>query len=179
MKKIIAILLSAGLFFLFCDKKNTSGPETVTIEDLLVKDNEISGWSRSGDFWLASSSTELAVYIDGAADLYTRHGFVEAVSQTYQGLIEDNTESITIRIYDQANKDNAVALFPDYINENTINPETWSEVGEDARIERFVLGSQIVFHKSSYFVYMEVSSSLEQALDILKSFARNVDRKIK
>ncbi|MBN2103289.1 hypothetical protein JW835_04525 [bacterium] len=172
---LMIILLSIG--FNACDKKSTA-PETLTIEDLLVKDNEISGWSKTGEFWLAGSSTDLYTYIDGAADLYNIHGFVEAVSQTYEGPIEGITSWITINIFDQGSQDNAEALFLQYIDENMSNPELWQEVGEGARIQRYDLATQIVFKKSKYFIYLEVGSSLEKALDILKSFARNIELKI-
>jgi hypothetical protein len=169
------LLLCAGLCT--CDKKNSTGTEIITIEDLLIKDNEISGWSLAGNFWQASSTTDLTIYIDGAAELFQRHGFIEAVNQEYQGTIEESSESITVRIFDQASKDNAGSLFTEYVRD-TSNPETWTEAGDEAIIVRYDLSRQIVFKKDKYFIYMEVSSSLETALDILKSFARNVDRKI-
>ncbi|MFC1569138.1 DUF6599 family protein [bacterium] len=177
MKIVTLILILLSLSLIYCDK-SSSGPETLTIEDLLVKDNEISGWNQTGEFWLASSSTDLYTYINGGAELYKMHGFVEAVSQSYDGPIEGFTESITVRIFDQGSQENVTSLFADYIN-NMSNPEQWTDVGDDARIERFDLGTQIIFRKSKYFVLLEVTSSMEKALDILKSFARNVDLKIK
>ena len=163
--------------FTFCNK-SSSGPEVLTLEDLLVKDNEISGWNQSGEFWLAGSSTDLYTHINGAAELYNMHGFVEAVSQSYEGSIEGFTEAITLQIFDQGSEENVTALFEDYIN-NMSNPEQWTEVGDNARIERFDLGIQIIFQESKYFVSLEITSSFEKALDILKSFARNIDLKIK
>jgi hypothetical protein len=175
LKIFTLLLLTAG--FWSCDKKNSAGTEILTLEDLLVKDNEISGWSLAGNFWQASSTTDLTVYIDGDAELYQRHGFIEAVNQEYQGTIEESSKSITIRIFDQGSGTNAGTLFEE-VSREASNPETWDEAGDEAIIVRYDLSRQIIFRKDKYFVYLDISTSLESALDILKSFARNVDRKI-
>ena len=163
----------------FCSKKNSTQPEVVTTEDLLIKDNEISGWKRTGLHWVANSSGELSNYINGEAVLYTNYGFVEAAKQEYEGTVLGNTETVELRIFDQGKTANAKAVFDEVVRQMS-SPIDWSEgIGTAAKIERFSLSQRIVFHKSKYYISLTISTGVDEALDVLKTFARNVDSKIK
>ena len=48
---IFIFIVAAGLLFSGCTK-DTGNNEALTIEDLLVKNNEITGWTYSGSGWL-------------------------------------------------------------------------------------------------------------------------------
>jgi hypothetical protein len=50
--------------------------------------------------------------------------------------------------------------------------------GEIARIERLPLSQRIVFWKSKYYVSLSITSSLDEGLEVLKTFAGNVLHKI-
>jgi len=179
MKKLSVCLFAAGLIFCGCSKKNTANPTAVTVEDLLLKSNEISGWSASGGGWTATSETELFAHIDGAAPLYTKYGFVEAVEQDYQGSITGTQSVISLEIYDQRTPVNAQSVFNEVVP-TLSNAEVWQSPNlADARIERFMLSQDIVCLKSNYYIKLTVDSNLNEALDVLKTFANNVGSKIK
>jgi hypothetical protein len=162
-----------------CSKKNTTEPTAVTIEDLLLKDNEISGWRKAGNGWIARNENELFSHIDGAAPLYTKNGFVEAAGQDYQGNILGNQTTIMLEIYDQRNSANSKAVFDEVIQQLS-NAETWQDANlTDARIERFELSQNIVCWKSNYYIKLTVESNLNEALEVLKTFTANVGSKIK
>ena len=172
-----------GLFLLFtclffCSKKNATNPKAVSTEDLLTRDNEMSGWTRAGEHWNASSSGDLTNYINGEAVVYTNRGFVEASKQEYQGTVLGNTESVEVRIFDQGSSANAKSVFDELVRQMS-NPLDWSDkVGKEARIERFSLSQRILFYKEKYFISLIITSGSDEALDVLKTFAINVDGKI-
>lgn len=170
---LIIILISS----IVCSKKNSTSPEIVTITDLLPRDNEISGWTRTGNSWWATSSSELNQYINGEEPDYTRHGFVEGAMQSYSGSVLGNSAVVEVRVFDQQSDENAEALFLE-LAARLVNPLDWSEAGEQAKIERFSVSQKIIFQKSNYFVSLTIDSGLDEALNILKTFAANVDTKI-
>ena len=60
-----------------------------------------------------------------------------------------------------------------------VNPIDWSPgAGEEAKIERFPISQRIIFRNSKYYVSLIILSGLDEALDVLKTFASNVDSKI-
>lgn len=177
MKSCIFFVLVFGTLF-FCSKKNPMVDTILAPEDLLLKDNEISGWERSGQCWVASSYGELTNYINGEAVIYTSRGFVESAFQIYQGSVLENTETVELRIFDQGNQKNAESVFDELVNQMS-SPIEWDPgVGEQAKIERFPLAQRIIFWKSKYFIAFSISSGLEEALNVLKTFSINVDSKI-
>lgn len=178
MKQLsVFFLLTVSLLF-FCSKDNSSNPKALTPEDLLIKDNEISGWVRSGDFWTASSAGDLINYINGEAVIYTNRGFVEAAKQDYQGNILGNTATIELRIFDQGAAANAQSVF-DELALQMSNPVNWlTNSGQTAKIERFSLSQKLIFWNSKYFISLSITGETDEALNILKTFANNVDSKI-
>ena len=163
---------------LSCKKKSSTEPEAVTIEDLLVKDNEISGWKRAGDFWVANSSSQLYEYIDGAGDPYIQNGFIEGAYQSYEGKVLEDFESIYLSIFDLAKSENTLAAF-EIVLPTLSSPIDWTDgPGETNRIERFPLSQRILYRKGKYVVDLTIDSGLDEALDALKTFAANVASKM-
>lgn len=151
----------------------------MTPEELLIKDNEISGWVRSGDFLTATSAGELNNRINGEAVIYTNRGFVEAVKQEYQGNILGNTETIELGIFDQGTDENAQSVFDELVLQMS-SPIDWMADSDDwAKIERFPLSQKLIFWKEKYFVSLTVTSGLDEAMNVLKTFGNNVYVKIK
>jgi len=179
MRLRIFLLLIMVLASVQCSKKNTTGPEIASVEDLIIKDNEISGWRRSGEGWVASSESDLYGRIDGAAPPYVQHGFVEAADQNYSGKVLQDTVTVGLRVFDQADTSNARALFGE-LSALMLTPETWqTDKFQNAKIERTQLAIRIVAWKSKYYVSLSITSNLNEALEVLKTFATNVGSKIK
>ena len=57
---LIALLLT--LASAISCSKSTSEPETLSIEDLLVKNNELAGWTYGDERWVARNATELFAF---------------------------------------------------------------------------------------------------------------------
>ena len=173
------ICVSVMIFIsIACSKKESTNTEVVSVADILPRDNEISGWLRTGDSWIASSSGELNQYINGEEPDYTRHGFVEGAMEKYEGTVLGNPVTVEVRIFDQASADNASTLFAELIT-RLVNPIDWSSgAGEEAKIERFAISQKILLWKSKYFVSLTIDSGLDEALNVLQTFANNVDTKI-
>ena len=145
-KMIVLLLFISSL--MVCSKKNSTSPEPVMPEDFLSKDNEISGWTRSGDFWTAGSGGELSSYINGAAALYMTYGFVECAAQVYEGAVLESVETVEMMVFDQGNSNNSQSLFQEVIRQMS-SPMDWQGgVGAEAKIERLPMSQMIVFHRS-------------------------------
>ncbi len=175
-------LLLIGILVIFniisCKKSESTSPEIVTVQDLLPKSNDISGWPTGSDSWYATNNDELTAAINGEAPIYTNNGFVEAAKQSYDGIILGNNILINLRIFDQGSGANSKTLF-DEIVLHLFNPINWTNgTGEEAKIERHSMAQKIVFWKSKYFISISISSGIDEALDVLKTFANNVDTKI-
>ena len=182
---ILPILAYSAIFVLVllslrCEKNTASSDQVLSIEDLLVKNNEITGWSYDGARWLASSISELTTYINGAAEIYQRHGFIEATHQTYRGKIDNADRQLKLTIYNQGNESQAKATYDDP-DIGLVGALDWDNgAGEDAHYIRYSgLSQAMTFYRSKYFVYLEITYDTEESLNILKQFALNVDGKIK
>ena len=174
---ITPILLT--ILVLACSKDSTNTNEIITTEDLLVKNNEITGWVYGGERWMANSITELTTYINGLADVFQRYGFVEAARQSYEGKIDNENRQLQLTIYKQQNEESARAVYedPDLGLGSALQWENGA--GSEAKYVRYGGFSQaLVFYKGPYFVYLQIDYDTEESLIILKLFALNVDSKI-
>ncbi|MBN1348427.1 hypothetical protein JXJ21_03395 [candidate division KSB1 bacterium] len=180
MKKYIAFIGLLVCLFVACDKKEpTKNEDLVTIEDLLVKNNEITGWTYSGESWVANNISELTNYINGEAEIYNRHGFLEAARQTYAGKIDNGNRSIKLTIYNQQTESNA----RDVYNDEDLGMSaaiTWQNgAGSAAHTIRFGLSQALTFYRKQYYVHLDINYDTDESLTILKQFALNVDGKLK
>jgi hypothetical protein len=182
MKSMINYSALAVIFIIVngCTK-DPGNNNTLTIEDMLVRNNEITGWSYSGSGWVANNGSELTQQIDGGAELYIKYGFTEAANQLYQGTINDVSCEIGLTIYNLGTAENTIALFEDP-DLGLTSALTWSDnpAGTVARYIRYSGISQVLcFYRGNYLVYLTMSFDTEESLSILKQFAFNVDEKVK
>ena len=163
-----------------CKKNAASSDEILSIEDLLVKNNDITGWSYDGATWQANNISELTTYINGGAEIYQRHGFIEAAHQTYRGKIDNADRQLKLTIYNQGNENQAKATYEDP-DIGLIGALDWADgAGQEAHYIRYSgLSQALTFYRNSYFVYLEITYDTEESLNILKQFALNVDGRIK
>jgi hypothetical protein len=183
--RMFHIVVYFGIFvFAFwtlqCEKNATESEQILSIEDLLVDNNEITGWSYDGANWLASNISELTTYINGAAEIYQRHGFIEATHQTYRGKIDNADRQLKLTIYNQSDESQAKDTYddPDIGLVGAIN---WNDgAGQEAHYIRYSgLSQAMTFYRGRYFVHLEITYDTEESLNILKQFAWNIDGKIK
>jgi hypothetical protein len=162
-----------------CSKKNSTNLEVVTVEDLMVKNNEISGWNRAGEGWVASSESSLYERIDGMAPPYVSHGYVEAADQNYKGKVLQDTVTVDLMVFDQGNSSNAQALFGE-ISSRLLSPEIWeTQYFQEAKIERLPTLITILAWKSKYYLSLSITSNTSESFEVVKTFATNVGSKIK
>lgn len=174
LSMLVFIIILSG-----CKKSATDNDQIISIEDVLVQNNEITGWSYSGSGWVANNISELTTYIDGAAEIYQRHSFVEAAQQSYRGSIDNNERQLNLFVYNQTNQTEAQATFedPDIGMSGAIE---WSGgAGHQAQyIRNSGLSQALTFFRDKYFIYIEINYDTEESLNLLKQFALNVDGKI-
>ena len=174
------VLGAVVMLNLACSKQATKGEGLLAIEDLLVRDNEITGWSHSGPGWEARSIAELTVYINGLAEIYQRHGFAEGAQQSYAGTIDNGSRVLELSVYEVDSEEDARALFEDPdLGLSGATPWTGG-AGEEAQYVRFGGFSQtLAFYRGTYFVFLGLDYDTEESLNILKQFALNVDGKLR
>jgi hypothetical protein len=174
----IALLLVLGLSLACSEKHTTDNEEIKSIEDLLVKDNEIAGWTYAGAGWVVSIS-ELYGKINGKAKVYEDHGCIEAAHQTFQGTVDGGTRTLGLTVFDQGNQDNARDTYEDP-EVGLSGAVTWTDgAGVASKYARYGGLSQVLaFYNGPYFVLLEMDYDTEESLNILKQFALNVDGKI-
>jgi hypothetical protein len=182
MTRLTFLLLPALLLLGGCKKDSATDPGTAkkAIDALLVKNGEISGWTYAGAAWVANNLSELTTYINGAADTYQRHGFVEAAHQEYAGSIGSTGAQIKVTVYNQASASNAAALYADPALGFTGAVEWTGGAGTAAHYVRINGVAQMLsFHRDGYYVYLELLNvDTDQSLNVLKGFASNIDGKI-
>ena len=179
--KYFRISLSVIFIFLFaaCSKDSTNTNEVITTEDLLVKNNEITGWNYGGERWMANNISELTTYINGLAEVFQRYGFVEAARQSYEGTIDNQNRQLQLTIYKQQNEESSKAVFDDPDLGLSSALQWQNGAGNEAKYVRYGgLSQALVFYKGPYFVYLQIDYDTEESLIILKQFALNVDPKI-
>lgn len=171
---MLVVMLSMG-----CSKNNTTESEILTIEDLLVQNNEITGWSYSGVSWMASNISELTEYINGMAEIYQKHGFTEGAQQSYGGTIDGSGCTIQLIIYNMDTESNAKDMYDDP-DLGLSGATVWTDgAGTEAHYVRYGGLSQVMtFYSNMYFVYLQVNYDSDESLNIIKQFALNVDGKI-
>lgn len=171
---IVLLAIVAGC----SDKQTTDNDDLVAIEDRLVENNEIAGWTYAQAGWVANNVSELTTYINGLAVVYERHGFVEAAHQSYQGTIDEATRTLQATIYNQGTSANAEATFDD--PEVGLSGTTvWNGgAGDEAHYKLLGLSYALAFRRGPFFVYLDIGYNTEESLNILKQFALNIDGKL-
>jgi hypothetical protein len=181
--KLIVICIAIMLFFDGCKKNSTdsNNSQTKTITERLTQNGEIAGWTFSGSGWTAYNITDLTTYIDGAAPLYQRHGFIEAAYQKYQGSINGANATIDITIYNQGTSANTLALYND--TDTGFNGAIdWTSTGHAGDAAHYIrsgnLSQKLAFYRNGYYVYVDIDLNTNESLNIIQQFALNIDGKI-
>lgn len=171
----IRISVSIFLLLIICLSCDNT---TKTIEDLLTRNNEITGWTYLGSGWVANNISELYTEINGGAEVYQRHGFVEAAYQEYQGTINDSQAELCLSVYNLGNNTNAKGVYEDPAIA-LIGAIDWQGgAGEESHFARYPISQELTFYRGSYYVHLRIDGVSEEGLNILKQFALNVDAKI-
>jgi hypothetical protein len=151
----------------------------ISTKDLLAKDNEVYGWLFAGSSWVADNFSELTTYINGMAEIYQRHGFVDAAHQTYQGTIDNVNRQLSLTIYNQGNESNALATYEDP-DTGLSDAVIWTDgAGQAAHYIRYNgLSQALTFYRGQYFVYLVINCDTDESLNLIKQFALTVDANI-
>lgn len=179
MKKVIPIITILLLIFWGCSSDDPVATDLTGVEDFLPASNDILGWDRGQDDWIARSAADLNRYLGGEAPAYTQRGFIEGAMQQYEGSIAGTATLVEVRVFNQETNANAHRLYLDLRGLMLGTLVTWGDgAGEEAIIERLPTFQRIYFWRYNYFVSLVISAGGDEALNILKNFANDVDVKI-
>jgi hypothetical protein len=173
----VILVLALGLGPACSEKSSTGNGGVVDIEDLLVRNNEITGWTYFGVGWVARNYDELYDAINGGGEIYRDHGFEEAAGQKYEGTIDGGTRTLEIWVFDQGSQANAKATYDDpSLGLTSATP--WTGGAGDEAHHLSTLSQILAFYRGPYYVLLTVNHGTEKSLNILKQFALNIDGKI-
>lgn len=176
MKKLLTLGLL--LFFTFCATEGTDTAQKDVVE-LLPLNNEISGWTRSGDMQVAETEDELYALINGEGQDFIDNGFVKCAFQDYQGDISGEAVTLEADIFDMGNSTNAENVY-DEVGIGGETPWTENHAGVEARIEYGLLSAyKIDFWDDKFYARIVILRKTQAALDIAQLFALNISAAIR
>ena len=111
--------------------------------------------------------TTLANFIDGAAEVYRRYGFVRAVTADYGS----GDAAITCTVYEMTDARAAFRVFSHFRGER----KGTLQIGDGA----FGADFQLAFWQEKYFVMVETYSTDAREAETLEAFARTVSTRIR
>ncbi len=152
--------------------------------DLLPRDNEIAGWigdTNSGCVeGIANDTDDLYLFIDGPGYDYIILGWIRGAFKGYIDTVNitaDDTVATCIEIYDQATRQNALALF-DTMGVVGVEYEILQNLGDTARMDTNLVSTFIEMTSKSYFIRLTTFSKNPMYKQVLINFATYIDQKI-
>ncbi len=149
---------------------------TLAVDTELLKfvpsDEDIAGWIRDGETYIATDEESLAGFINGAAPFYIEHGAVEVVFQDYTK--ED--VYLTLEIYRMKDEEKAKQLYADIDSEN---PETLEKIGTEGRLASGLIGAYLIeYWQKSFFVRLTITEKSTTSKEAILTFAKTISEKI-
>jgi hypothetical protein len=178
MKKMLssalALLLLCGLIVLFETDSQGGGSEKSILVSALPQDNEIAGWKREEQPFLARGSEDLAKMMNGGAPFYIDRGVVESVFQDYVN--KENTIRINIELHQTAIAAEARRLYHDIYAES---PSPLHNLGnEGRRLPKLIGAYSFQFWKGPVYAALTISDKSLESQAVLLSFAKAIARKL-
>jgi hypothetical protein len=146
----------------------------VALKDLMPTDSD--QWSREGELEEFKTKDELFGKINGAGEIYVKHGFVSAVLQKFK--TKEGEILIEVWIYDQGTVENAKALYEDpSLSEG--GTKLSPTVGKESRFKEGLASYTIEFYKNRFFSYVQsLESKEETAKEMVLSLCQVIADKI-
>lgn len=139
---------------------------------IVPNDDDISGWMRDGETYIATDEQSLSEFINGAAPFYIEHGAVEVVFQDYAK--ED--VYLTLEIYRMEDEEKAQQLYAAIDSEN---PETLEKIGTEGRFVGGLIGAYLVeYWQKSFFIRLTITEKSTNSKEAILTFATTVSEKI-
>jgi hypothetical protein len=123
------------------------------------------GWVRQGDVQKFVGDS-LFQYIDGAAEMYHKYGFIEVGVAEYR----KGENAITVDLYRFADSDRAFGMY------TTLRPDEPDTVM--LGVEAFTLGTNIVFVKGQYLANVYTYDESEEMTSAVRSVAAHVAKRV-
>ncbi len=172
----LTIAIIAINFFISCGEENggtneNGGEKTEdkTPIELLLRDNDISGWTRDWTFSEATNYAALYDLIDGAAQNFIDNGFVSAVFQNYRN---ESGLQLELRIYEMNSEEDARKVYYELAPASSI---PWIDIVDTGRIDNSALAAySIEFQYKNFFVQDIIYERSDSSLEIARLFASHV-----
>lgn len=142
-----------------------TGADARDLQALLPAEAAVAPWKASGPATRYDRAT-LSNFIDGAAELYLKYGFANAITQEYVR----GDDSVLCAIYEMTDSRAASGIFS-----NGLSPQkTRLPIGDGAARAGF----QLTFWQGRYYVVVETFSTGPEADRLLDTFARVISANI-
>jgi hypothetical protein len=174
--KPLALVLLALLCF-GCDNTPQPNPPKDAV-DLVLADNEITGWTRSSAMEVCENATQLLALIDGEGQTYIDNGFVKSAFQDYTGTIGGNTVPLALRVFDMADTAHARTVYA-AVATGSETPWTGDNPGDEARIEQSLFAYRVDFREDKFYLSVSIDDATDAGLSTAKLFLLNVSDAIR
>ena len=140
---------------------------------LVPKDDDISGWIRDGETYVATDEASLAEFINGAAPFYIERGAVEVGFQDY---VKEDVY-LTLEIYRMKDEKSARQLYTEIDSEN---PEKLEKIGTEGRFVSGLIGAYLIeYWQKSFFIRLTITQKSATSKEAVLTFAKTVSEKIR
>ncbi len=147
-----------------------SDVEAPSLVSALPEGDEIPGWKREGEPFVARGMAGLAQQINGGAPFYIDRGVQESVFHEYAN--EDNSIWISVVLHQTARLKDAESLYRDIYAES---PLSLPDLGKEGRALPELIGAySIEFIKGPVFAKLTVNNKAETCQSLLLSFAEKI-----
>jgi hypothetical protein len=174
LSSALMFLLLCGLVALFETASQGGRSEKPILISALPKDNEIAGWKREGQPFLARGSIDLAKRINGSEPFYIKRGVVESVFQDYVN--KKNTIRINIVLHQTAIAAEARRLYHDSYAES---PLPLQNLGNEGRgLPKLIGAYSLQFWKGPVYAELFISDKSPESQAALLPFAKVIAHKL-
>jgi len=150
----------------------SASAENTEISKYIPNDDEVSGWVREGEAYIAIDEKTLLAFINGAAPFYIEHGTEEVAFQDFT----QKDLYLTLEIYRMKNEVSAKRLYADIYAEN---PKPLEGIGTVGRFLDDLIRLYLVeYWQQSFFIRLTISEKTVASKETILTFARIVSEKI-
>ena len=169
----LAVLAMAIIMAGMSCKRTVSNSSDREALDLLLKDDDIIGLKKSGDYRLANDFNSLYDVINGGAQLYIDNGFEEGVFQPYTL----GSSSYNIEVYDQGSGKNARMVYDEVYPPSVelfFSSDTKEAVVDQSQMNSYTIN----YYQNNFFVRINATEKSDAALNMAKLICSSIVGKL-
>jgi hypothetical protein len=161
--KIIILILILSLIFISCTTDTTNQD----ISKYLPINNEVENWNPV-DTVKTFVGEDLFLLINGGAEIYHKHGFIQVISQTFEN---STNKQVSIEFYEMKTPEAAKTIYESKISENGDK----LEFGTEATLNNYYLN----MYYDKYLLTLIGYDSEDETVEGIRIITKAIANKLK